>query len=253
MSKWPSWVESEQRRVRAVELRRAGWSYKQIRAALGGGSMSSYSKWLRDVPLTEAQRVALNSRRREAAKRGVKTIKARGEARERRIQREAAAQILPLTTSELFIAGVVAYWAEGAKSKPWRRNLVRFTNSDPQMILLFLAWLDLVGVGRELVGFRLAIHESADVGDSLRFWSDVVRVPVERFKRTTLKRGNPKTTRRNLGETYHGCLRVEVPKSTDLNSRIRGWFNGILSNLPLPRDELLANMLRAEHTRISVF
>jgi hypothetical protein len=100
------------------------------------------------------------------------------------------------------------------------------------MILLFLAWLDLLGIMGELVAFRLAIHESADVNDALRFWSGVVGVPVEEFKRTTLKRGNPKTTRKNVGQTYHGCLRVEVRRSSELNTRIRGWFEGILSNLP---------------------
>ena len=103
------------------------------------------------------------------------------------------------------------------------------------MILLFLAWLDLLGVSRELVGFRLAIHETADVDNGLRFWSEVVGVPVEGFKTTTLKRGNPKTARRNVGAAYRGCLRVEVRRSTELNTRIHGWFKGVLSNLPSPK------------------
>jgi hypothetical protein len=223
-------------RMRAVALRRIGWSYGEIRKGLGV-SKGTLSLWLRDVPLADEHREALDRRKREAAKRGVRTIKSRGRERERRLAGNAAGQVTPLTNSELFIAGVVAYWAEGTKSKPWRRNLVRFTNSDPGMILLFLAWLDLLGISGELVAFRLAIHESADMDRSLRFWSEVVGVPAEEFKRTTLKRGNPRTARRNVSEEYHGCLRVEVQRSTDLNARIRGWFQGILSNLPRPSVE----------------
>jgi len=181
--------------------------------------------------------VSRTRRQLEAAKRGVRTIKARRRDRDRRIANQAAAQVGALTRDELFIAGVVAYWAEGAKSKPWRNRLVRFINSDPGMILLFLAWLDLLGITQELVAFRLAIHESADVDDALRFWSGVVGVPIEEFKRTTLKRGNPRTTRRNVGEAYHGCLRVEVRRSRELNTRIRGWSEGILTNLPTALSE----------------
>jgi hypothetical protein len=39
----------------------------------------------------------------------------------------------------------------------------------------------------------------------------------------TLKRHNPKTTRGNVGEAYHGCLRIEVRRSGDLYRRIEGW------------------------------
>lgn len=60
-----------------------------------------------------------------------------------------------------------------------------------------------------------------------QFWAEVVGVRPEAFDRTTLKRHNPKTVRRNIGEGYHGCLCVSVRRSADLNLQIAGWFEGI--------------------------
>lgn len=46
---------------------------------------------------------------------------------------------IKLTDRERFVAGVVAYWAEGAKAKPWCvSRSVSFMNSDPCLIRLFL-------------------------------------------------------------------------------------------------------------------
>ena len=50
------------------------------------------------------------------------------------------------------------------------------------------------------------------------------------FDRTSLKRHNPLTVRKNVNDDYHGCLCVSVRRSTDLNLRIEGWFHGIAAN-----------------------
>ncbi|HEX6261830.1 MAG TPA: hypothetical protein VF097_03165, partial [Actinomycetota bacterium] len=101
-------------------------------------------------------------------------------------------------------------------------------------IRLFLAWLDLVGIPSEDLRFRLQIHEGADVEAALGHWAEVVDAPMERFLRPILKRHNPKTRRKNVGASYVGCLLVLVPRSTDLNSRIEGWFRGIVTATGAP-------------------
>jgi hypothetical protein len=186
--------------------------------------------WLRDVPLTDRQRRKLFERR-------VSNGRARGQAnRERRLRKEAeirrstAADIGSMTGRDLFIAGVVAYAAEGKKKKAWQTSVMtQFTNSDPRMILLFLRWLDLMGLERSSLSFRVAIHQDADVEGALRYWSKVIGVPVEGFMRTTLKKGNPKTRRRNIGPAYRGCLVVTVRRSGDLNKQLDGWFDAMAS------------------------
>jgi transposase len=229
----PPWTTrpraKDELRERAVSLRRQGRSYREIQGALGA-SRSTLSLWLKDIPLTEEHRAALAAKALTASRRRAAALHAASQARDWRLSKEAAQQIGTLSHRELFVAGVVAYWAEGAKTKPWgKREGVDFINSDPDMVRLFLNWLDLVGVSKEHLSYRVAIHESADVETALRFWSNVVQAPPEQFLRTTLKRHNPRTVRKNVGDRYHGCLVVSVRRSADLNSRIRGWFDGIVT------------------------
>ncbi|MDQ6927671.1 MAG: hypothetical protein M3159_03285 [Actinomycetota bacterium] len=168
-----------------------------------------------------------------AEKQRAPTLKRAQTRRELRLRRNAEmmalarAEIPELSERELFIAGVVAYWAEGSKNKPWGPNAqVKFINSDPNMVRFYLAWLQLLGVGHDRLTFRVHIHESADVGPSLAFWSDVVGVAEAAF-RVTLKRHNPKTARKNIGGEYQGCLEVYVRRSNDLNLMIAGWCQAL--------------------------
>jgi hypothetical protein len=40
---------------------------------------------------------------------------------------------------------------------------------------------------------------------------------------TALKKHSPVTVRRNTGEDYRGCLRIDVRRSSDLYRKIEGW------------------------------
>lgn len=99
------------------------------------------------------------------------------------------------------------------------------------MILLFLRWLELVGIARDRLVFRVAIHESADVEWASLFWSRVIGIPVDRFSRPSLKRHNPETVRKNIGSDYVGCLTIDVCRSADLLRRITGWYEGMIRSM----------------------
>ena len=213
-------------REQAIGLRRDGLSYREISEHLMV-SKSSLSLWLRDVPVSEEHREAMHKRLRESSATRAETNRALGARRRADIREVAVHQVPALAESELFVAGVVAYWAEGAKNKPWRGSeAVRFMNSDSSMIRLFLAWAHLIGVSDDRLVFRVQIHESADIAGAVRFWADVVGVSADSVQ-TTLKRHNPKTVRKNTADDYHGCLCVYVRRSAELNLRIAGWFEGI--------------------------
>jgi hypothetical protein len=99
------------------------------------------------------------------------------------------------------------------------RTLVRF----------FLRFLEVTGTPRADAIFRVCIHESADVESAQRFWLKVTGASPEQFRRPTLKRHNPKTLRTNVGEAYHGCLRIDVRRSGGLYRKIEAWAAGIMS------------------------
>lgn len=231
----PEWTErpnaKDDLRARARELRSQGMTYDQIQLELGC-SKSSISLWVRDLP-KPAPRT-----REEAsaiARRGWQATLERREAERQRTKRQAAEEIGTLTDRELFLVGVGLYWSEGSKSKPYeRRERVTFINSDPQMIRVYLAWLGLLGVTRERLELRVSIHESADAPDAERFWAQVAGVDTSALSRTTLKKHNPKTVRKNVGDDYHGCLTIRVAQGADLYRRIEGWWCGIVLGAERP-------------------
>ena len=86
------------------------------------------------------------------------------EAERAAVRDAATAEIGPLSEREILIAGAIAYWCEGAKSKPYRRaEQVNFINSDANVIRLFIAFLSLAGVAPQRLRCRVHIHETADI------------------------------------------------------------------------------------------
>ncbi|MGW2448986.1 hypothetical protein [Streptomyces sp. NPDC001675] len=229
----PEWTKrpnaKDDLRERARELRLKGWTYDRIQAALGC-SRSSVSLWVRDLPRPERKRS-----REEAsaiARKGWEaTLRLREEERQH-TKGAAKRAIGDLTPRELFLVGVGLYWSEGAKDKPYdRRENVTFVNSDPGMIRVFLAWLDLMEVERERLRYTVMIHENADVPGAEQYWAALVGAGPSSFNKTTLKKHNPKTVRKNTGENYRGCLVIKVLKGADLYRRIEGSWYGIVESV----------------------
>ncbi|GHF64174.1 hypothetical protein GCM10010218_52060 [Streptomyces mashuensis] len=213
-------------RDRARELRRAGKTYDEIVAELGVAK-SSVSLWVRDLP---KPRKTVKQMREMSEARWAPYREARDAKREE-VKRAATAEIGAMTDRDLFIAGVALYWAEGTKSKPHRPSeRATFINSDPDVIYLYLRWLALLGVKPERLRFHVMVHENANVAAVEQFWADLVGVDITGLGKTTLKKHNPKTVRKNVGEHYRGCLIVRVLDSADLYRRIEGWWYGIVSS-----------------------
>ncbi|MGX1369473.1 transcriptional regulator with XRE-family HTH domain [Streptomyces canus] len=226
----PEWTKrpraKDDLRERARELRLQGWTYDRIEAELGC-SKSSVSLWVRDPPKPE-RRDPAEQAKLAARKRWEHELAVRDEER-RRTKAAAAADIGTMSDRELFIAGVALYWAEGAKDKAYRRTeVLHFINSDPNVIRLFLRWLEFLGVQRERLTLRVSIHETADVAAAEEFWADIAGVDTAALSKATLKRHNPRTVRKNTGDTYHGCLVIYVRQSADLYRRMEGAWYGIV-------------------------
>jgi hypothetical protein len=224
----PEWTRrpnaKDSLRAKARELRDQGLPYDQIASALGV-SKSSISLWVRDLPVPERLSYAECKRRSaEGASRYWAAERPARAARRAAVRDLAAAQIGELTQRELLIAGAIAYWCEGSKSKPHRRSdRVVFINSDPALIRFFLHFLDAAGTPRTDLSFRIYIHENADMASAQKFWLEVTGASPDRFRTPTMKRHNPKTVRKNIGEDYRGCLRIDVNRSADLYRKIEGW------------------------------
>ena len=225
--------ELDRLREQAVQLRRQGKSRRQIKEALGFISNSTLTQFLRDEPLPPERAGPGYAESRRRAAEGVRRYWAAEhpvrEAARAAISATAAAQIGELTDREIILAGAIAYWCEGTKSKPYRIDEhVRFVNSDPALIKLFLKFLDKAGVSPQRLRYRVHIHESADVEAATRYWASVTSAGSDQFARPLIKHHVPQVSRTGNPD-YRGCLQVSVAGSSALYREISGWAHGVMT------------------------
>lgn len=221
-------------RKRAVILRRQGKSRSQIKQILGPMSNSTLNDALKDEPLPPERAGPGYAESRRRASAGVQRYwaaeRATREAARAAVSTAAAAQIGLLTAREIIIAGAIAYWCEGAKSKPYRiGEQVRFINSDPELIRFFLKFLVTAGVSRERLRYCVYIHESADAQAATSYWASMVGAGTDQFVQPVIKRHTPRTSRTDDNAGYHGCLQVSVAKGNELYRDISGWAHGAMT------------------------
>lgn len=217
-------------REKAIAFRRSGLSYSEILNQIPIAK-STLSTWLHSVGLSKKQKQRLTEKKLASAKRGALKKHEMRLLKTDAIFKEAIKDITHISKRELFLIGIALYWAEGSKEKEHDPGSgIQFSNSDPAMIKIFIHWLtDICVLPRERIGFSIYIHENHryNLRPVIAFWSKQTRFPQSAFKQIYFKRHNPKTTRKNTKDLYHGLLRVRVSRSSDLNRKISGWIKAI--------------------------
>jgi transposase len=231
----PEWTQrpnaKDDLHAQAIELRRKGCSVPDIATELGVSKSTAYL-WTRHMPQDPTPEHAVERRRRHMQHMRETRWEPHRQARDAEqtsITGEAATWVGALSDREVLLLGAASYWCEGAKVKPWHKANygLQFINSDAVLILLFVRLVEMLGRDRSSLRYRLSIHESADVGAATRSWAHEIGVSVEAFQRATIKTHNPSTVRKNVGDSYRGCLIVKVPKSSKLYWRVEGIVAGI--------------------------
>ena len=121
----------------ARELRKQGWSYKQIAEELSVSKGSAYN-WCHDIQLTPEQELINKERQIQRGESNIGAQVNRAKATEERRQFQEQGRIKALERNRLHMIGCMLYWAEGAKSN---RNAIIFANSDIEMTLVFARFL----------------------------------------------------------------------------------------------------------------
>ena len=219
---WSELKRWERREV-GQELRRRGLSYGEI-SALVPVAQSTLSGWCRDIELTGTQLLRLRQiRPRHEARMAVgATLRARATGAASAIRSEARREAGKLAADPLWTAGVVAYWAEGAK-RP--KAELRFSNSDPGMVELFVRWarayLDLC---EHPFDARLHLHSGQDESERRVFWSAVTGIRLEDFRKAYIK---PEGTGHRKNVLYNGTISIRVRCSGAMFHRVMGWIDGV--------------------------
>jgi hypothetical protein len=212
-----------QERARARELRSEGWTYAEICAELGVAK-SSVSLWCRDVEVdgaTWARRVRATRNHGARSRPPNRLQRAKTEEIER-LRRWGHDTMGTLNDRELLVAGTALYAGEGSKTD----GGVRFANSDPRMIQLFLRWLrHFFDVDESRLRVRLYLHEGLDVDAAIEFWARTTGIPTTQFGKPYRAVADP--TRRRT-KHVNGCACV-VYASSSMHRAVMGLVDALLS------------------------
>jgi hypothetical protein len=220
---------------RARDLRAQGWTLTEICEEVGC-SKSSASLWCRDVALDEA---ALAVRRRErslngnegARRRGPNKLQRRKQAEIEEMQLAGREEVGELSDRDLMIAGIALYAGEGSKTP----GEVRFANSDPRMIVLFMEWMRrCFEIDPSDMRLRLYLHEGLDLDAANAFWSDLTGIPIERFRKPYRAVPDPSIRR---SKHPMGCPAICVTPLR-LHRRVMGLVDALLSSSGSDRDSM---------------
>lgn len=219
-------------RSHAIELRRTGATYRELMGQFGVAK-STLWRWLKAEGLVETHPQKLTELKRAAQQRGAAVVRARRIERVARVLDEARKQVGQISDRELWLIGIALYWAEGAKQKPNDVSCgVLFSNSDVFAVQVFVEWLRrCCNIPPDLLTYDIYLHISADGPTTRAFWASELNLPATAKLNLYWKRHRPQTNRYNTGSSYHGVMRVRVPRSTELNRRIQGWVAGVAEAL----------------------
>lgn len=203
----------------ASEMRRAGKSYNEIHAALAIPK-STLSDWFGREEWSSAVRKKLAASTQEEHTirlvelnkvRGAHLAKAYEAARE-----EAREEFATLKYDPLFISGIMLYWGEGAKDP---KQGVKFTNSDPKMVNLYIAFLTRAcRIPIEKIRAYVLIYPEIEEKTCRAYWVKMSGLPWENFTKSVVIAGRHAT--RRLG---WGVCTVSV-SSTYFKQKILEWI-----------------------------
>jgi len=197
-------MAKRKKREKAINLRKKGKSYSQIKDALKI-SKSTLSYWLKDYPLSEKRLRSLRDNNIVRIEKCRQTKRKKKEDRLAKFYKKQKKTIFPITKKQLFIAGLFLYWGEGTKRAEARTAI---SNSDPSVIKFFVFWLEeCFCVPRKKLKVYLHLYKDMDINKEIVYWSRILSVPKSQFakpyiKKTSINRINHK------GSFNHGTCNI---------------------------------------------
>lgn len=209
---------TEQQRAR--ELRAEAWTLQDIATELGV-SKSSVSVWVRDVEFTPRPR---NRGHRSMKPHPAHVAKL---AEIERCDAEALADIGVLSERDLLVAGAALYAGEGAKTD----GAIKFANTNPDLIRLFMTWLrHFFDIDERRLRLNLYLHDGLDLEAATMYWSELTGIPSSQFGKPYRAVADP--TRRN-SKHLMGCPAI-VYSDAAKHRRVMGLVRAVSSPSALP-------------------
>ncbi len=227
-------IRKTQEKEKAIALRKEGKTYSDILRVIPVAK-STVAIWLKEAKLSIPEKQKFTEAKRLASLRGGQAKKKQRIERQDIIFSQTKLDVKSISNRELFLIGVIMYWAEGAKEKEYYPgSQLQFSNMDPKMIQVFLVWLlKVCKIDKNMLIFNIFLHQTHRdrVEEVKQFWSKITGFPVKNFQTIYWKKNNLKTGRKNIREKYYGVLKVKVRRSSELVRKIAGWSEGIFEKI----------------------
>ena len=181
-----------------------------------GVSVSSVSRWVTDITLSPAFTNALRQRNPSVTGR-VNGTRAQSAARRAvRVGYQEHGRDLARRPTRLHLAGCMLYWAEGSKS----RNRVALTNSDPDLLALFVRFLRVcydVAPERITLSVNCHLNNGLALDEIERWWLDRLGLPSGSLRKATVNHASRASRwRRNV--LLYGTATVYVHSTAVVQS-----------------------------------
>lgn len=191
----------------AIKLRKSGMLYSEIADELKIPKSTAYS-WLCKIPLSDDEKQQINEVLLHSKQKAIPRLnslrKKKYSEEEKSIQKNAKLILNQYEnqTPNNIVALSMLFWSEGEKDLS---GGVRFINSDPEMIKLYLGlFRNSFNLEESKFKVQLHVHEYHDTASEIKYWSDLTRIPISSFYKPYLKINTGKRKR----EDYHGTVSI---------------------------------------------
>jgi len=193
-------------RNRAIEMRKRGMSYSQIKDQLNV-SKGTLSLWLRDMPLSERRIRELRDYSEQRIEKTRETKRKKKLTRMYDVYKKAVDNFGTISRRELYIAGFFLYWGEGLKADPYT---IMFTNTDPAMVRCFIAWIQLLDIEKSKLKVYLHLYSDMNTVSAISFWSKELDISKTAFRKPYIKKITASKRKHYKGRFGFGTCNVYV-------------------------------------------
>lgn len=187
----------------AVSLRKRGYTLSEISSTLGV-SKGSASLWCRDVTLPHAARQRIARKTAQATMAGRRALHEKRVSVDQKISNQVRRMLQQISYGKNIYALLcsMVFVCEGNASL---QGGVRFTNSNPNLVQLYLTLLRRsFTIDEKKLRVCLHIHCYHDKARQLKFWSKVTGIPLRQFLKPFQKVNSGKRARTG----YQGCVSI---------------------------------------------
>ena len=172
----------------ALVLRLEGKSYGEIRQIFNLPK-STLSTWFSNLKLNKEAKKILENKTKEGYLKLIEFNKTRTvniKKENEDIRKNYEFRIKRLSDRELMIIGAALYWGEGYKNfnpKKFSYPYISFGNSDPQMVLIFISFLEKVMcISKDKIRVQVMIYPNLNPSKSVNYWQQLTQIPKENFR-----------------------------------------------------------------------